>query len=76
MFLCSFELYALPQTHARRKRHTFLQMQSVRGTKVFMGLDVFFLHSAGGYLQLQKKINSVICQAWLISMMVKTERSQ
>ena len=41
-----------------------------------MGLDVFFLHSAGGYLQLQNKINSVICQAWLISMMVKTERSQ
>ena len=40
MFSWSFELYARDQTHARRKPRTI--PRSVRGTKVFMGLDVFF----------------------------------
>ena len=57
MFLCSFEVYAPIQTHARRKRHNFLRIQSVRGTKVFMGLDVFFLQSAGCYISTITKEN-------------------
>ena len=44
-----------------------------------MGLDVFFLHSAGGYLQQQMGIYNnkcVLCWVWLCLVMVNAERSK